>query len=327
MGQNNSRSMVLGPPVIPNSSFPTSIGSYSAIDANTMGAITVEQPILFPQSEGGNAVTNFVYSPISTPFQIVQWGDPYQDEYVTSAVKDCFDIQSLFFEGMGKEIRYTYLYTITGWTAFDGKNATTDFENPILDCCSSGGGCADEKYPNSKILHSCPGILDIITKKSESCCCDTKMNLVNSNTYIFIQKQASLYNDLFKNDLWCPTTFQAYLNAYIIVVNQIEVFVGINPFCCIEAPKYGRTLYQAVTYIQFTYSYMIYVQLILLDSFSAIDRKHWALVNMAIDFVSKYARLLWTVNEVFDYEYTHREYLAMYNRRWIEHVGLIRNSD
>jgi hypothetical protein len=324
MGQNNSRAMVLGPPVVPNSSFPKSTATYVAIDANTTLPINVAQPILFPQSEGGHPVVNFVYSPISSPFQITLWADPFKDTYINNIVKHNFDIATLYDIPEGIHLIYTYLYSITGWTAFNGSNSTTSYENSIL-CCPRGSTCCSTDLPNSRITQKSQGVysIEIRTECDNNKAC---INFTNCNTFIFIHNQARMYLSIFGAGIWESTTFQAYLNAYIIVVNQIEMFVGLNPFAPIECNSHGKNINQALCFIQFTYPYMIYVQMVLYECWPAIDRKLWSIVNMAIDFVTKYSRLLWTVNGVFDYSYMDREYLSMYKRYYIQHKGAVNDN-
>ena len=309
MGQTNSRALVHGPPVIPNSTFPVSTASYNFINPNNMLVESIDQPVLFPQSEGGNPVSNFVYSVISSPFQIVQWGNPFNDEYIVNATVQHFDMSMLSPETLGKYMMYTYLYTSTGWTAFSGGNALSEYENPTIDC----RGCPLTQYPNIRTVRSGLCTMEVTTRCSVTESHTSIINLQNINTYIFIQSQSHLYTE------WDLSCFQAHLNAYIAVINQIELFVGINPFCAIEYPTNGKTMKQSVLSLQFTYPFMIYAQLILLDCFPATSQKYWSILNLAIDFVSKYSRSLWTIDGTFDYEYTQREYLSMYNRRWLKH--------
>jgi hypothetical protein len=154
------------------------------------------------------------------------------------------------------------------------------------------------------------------------------LNFNTCNPYIFIQTQARLLSDVTAVTVQ-PTglsKFQAYFNAYLIVVSQIDLFIGLNPFCGLLSHEH-HSMYDSVLWIQCTYPYMVYAQLIIMESWGAIDRKWWSIVQMAVDFVSLYAKRVWTVDGVFEYGYLEREYLSMYNRLYIINQTMFKNQE
>ena len=321
MGQNSSRSMNWGSPSIPNNSHPIGSSDYNVLNTVTQTSMTVTQPLLFPQSDDGYPLYDAYISNISSPFQILAWGNPFDDEYIKLATKNSYDMGSLYLNNEGRYLTYTYLYSITGWTAFDNGNATTNCENLIVKC-PSGSQCGIDKYPNSTVSPMTSyndGIFDIASTSDAMSCCRSKLDYTGINLYIFIQNRARLLipttSDSYQAEM---TEFQAYLNAYLTVINQIEMFVGINPFCTV-LPTELRSDYKSVVAIQLTYPYMIYAQLIMIDCWFTFDDKWGALLEMAINFVSRYARSLWTISvgdgdASFDYGYMERVYLSMYKQ-------------
>lgn len=327
MGQNSSRSLIYGPTDVPDSSHPFGSVAYNLLDASTNAAIIVNQPVLVPQSEDGHPLYNVYISRISTPFQITMWGDPFADTYIISTVRDSFDMSLLYLEGEGKYMAYTYLYSITGWTAFDGINPTTANENCIMTC-PVGSLCKTDTLPNTRIQQQGEGSFKIITMCENGNQEMSNLNFNTCNPYIFIQSQARKLADVMQASTQ-PTglsKFNAYFNAYLMVVSQIELYIGVNPFCCVLPSAY-HSLYDSVLWLQCTYPYMVYAQLIIMESWGAIDRKWWSIIQMAVDFVSLYARRIWTINDVFEYGYLEREYLSMYNRLYIANKTMFKNQE
>lgn len=308
MGQSSSREVLFGAPSISTPSHPIGSASYDVRDGDTGDPVTINQPLMFPMSENGNQLYDVYISPISSPFQITAFANPFSDNYIEPTIRPYFDFAKLSESGEGKAISYTYLYSITGWSAFSEDGPIDKYENAII-CCSTSSACNTDKYPRSIITKKDGATFEIKLEKSSSDVCVTTLSYTGTNIYTFILTQSRLFA-LTQDE---QTEFQAYLNAYLTAVNMIQHLVGINPFCSIMSEKY-RSLYESLLTIQLTYPYMIYAQLIMLESWFSINDKWGTLWEMAINFVSKYARKLWTVDYAFDYGYIEPSYLSLYRQ-------------
>lgn len=304
MGQYNSRQLVMGQTSFDPKTRPTGSINYDMIGKDG-DAQTVTQPVLAPVSSNSNQLYSLYYSPISSPFQITMFGNPYSDLYYVHTVKPYFDFQSIFDNSQGSEVKMTYEFTATHCIVSDGNRIVKTYT--LLDCPS---GCT---FQSSATVSWSGGTVFTLTNDN----CTTILDMAGINAYVMFQKQKQLILGNYDDRIFA----QAQLSAYLLTINQIQLFVGINPFCMLE-PNKDYTDYQSNLAVQLSYPYMIYAQLMLLSGWNAVPDDLVGILNMAISFVSQWARPFWTINHSFEYGYLEAGYISLYKQTIITNTSL-----
>ena len=314
MGLTSSKSVAFGEPKLLTPAKVAGNIPLNLYDTKTGDPVLVNQPVIVPTNSKGDQVYNIYLSPITSPYQVLIFGNPFQDAYVVSKIMKAYDYNTIQQQG-GQVINYTYLYSITGWSAFKDGNPVFQSEQQIVKCPTSSS-CTSDSYPRCVMKSVNTLKFDVSVETSaDNVAYMTTLNYGGSamNAYIFVQQQARTMKGISLDH------FQASLNAYLIVVNCITYFLPVNPFSSLECDPIHST-YNSLLTVQLTYPYMVYAQLIMLDAWFAVDEKFAAVWHMAVEFVSLYARSLWTVDESFEYGYLEPIYNALYKQ------GVIKNA-